>query len=228
MVCDEAAEICSREGIVGEKRVAIMLGALAHDIGKPEVTKPIDGRIRSKGHGDAGVALVSLFLAAFGLEMFAKRVEPLVKFHMEPYRFWANREGEKKYQDSAFLKLARVSHPTSLGELSFVAEADMMGRGPFPFGSRIRQPESCAWFREEAKRLGVLNKKPNDVISGNELIPLGYKPGPIFGLLISGANALQDDFNWTREKILEAFKTHPKVAECRTIEEIVSSLRSLL
>lgn len=226
MACDEAAEICERENVVGRERLIVMLGVLSHDIGKPEVTKPIDGRIRSKGHSEVGVPLTREFLESFGFEHLSREIEPLVFLHAEPYKFYVARNTDAKKGDGAFRKIARTVHPATLRILSYVAEADTMGRGPFPEGAHIKQPESCAWFREEARRLGILDKEPEDVISGNELIPLGFKPGPVFGLFIRGANALQDDFGWTREKILEAFKAHPEAEKCDSVEDVVRSLGS--
>jgi tRNA nucleotidyltransferase (CCA-adding enzyme) len=38
------------------KQVTVMLGALAHDFGKPATTEFIEGRIRSREHEQAGIA----------------------------------------------------------------------------------------------------------------------------------------------------------------------------
>ena len=44
------------------QRIAVMLGAVAHDLGKPATTAFIDGRIRSMDHEEQGVAPASAFL----------------------------------------------------------------------------------------------------------------------------------------------------------------------
>ena len=40
----------------------MMLGALCHDLGKPATTAVIDGRIRSPGHEEGGVAPATALL----------------------------------------------------------------------------------------------------------------------------------------------------------------------
>jgi tRNA nucleotidyltransferase (CCA-adding enzyme) len=54
MVVDEAAS--RNQDLDRPRRIAIMLGALCHDLGKPLTTAVIDGRIRSLNHEDAGLA----------------------------------------------------------------------------------------------------------------------------------------------------------------------------
>ena len=43
-------------------RLAVMLGAVCHDLGKPATTAFLDGRIRSIDHEEQGVAPASAFL----------------------------------------------------------------------------------------------------------------------------------------------------------------------
>jgi tRNA nucleotidyltransferase (CCA-adding enzyme) len=42
--------------------IAVMLGAVCHDLGKPATTAFIDGRIRSMDHEEQGVAPAAAFL----------------------------------------------------------------------------------------------------------------------------------------------------------------------
>src|SRR5690606_10395458 len=54
LVVDEARR---RNGDLDRPRLAsVMLGAVCHDLGKPATTAVVDGRIRSLGHEEAGVA----------------------------------------------------------------------------------------------------------------------------------------------------------------------------
>ena len=52
MVADEARKLI--HDLPYERKVTVMLGALCHDFGKPPTTEFVDGRIRSRGHDEAG------------------------------------------------------------------------------------------------------------------------------------------------------------------------------
>ena len=54
MVIDEARTRI--DDLDGRRQIAVMLGAVCHDLGKPPTTAFIDGRIRSIDHEQAGVA----------------------------------------------------------------------------------------------------------------------------------------------------------------------------
>ncbi len=47
---------------IAPAQIAVMLGAVCHDFGKPATTAFIDGRIRSLGHEEAGVAPAAALL----------------------------------------------------------------------------------------------------------------------------------------------------------------------
>ena len=54
LVLDRARELI--DDLIYAKQVTVMLAALAHDFGKPATTEFTDGRLRSRGHEEAGVA----------------------------------------------------------------------------------------------------------------------------------------------------------------------------
>ncbi len=54
LVCDRARELI--DDLDYPRRVTVMLAALCHDFGKPSTTEFVEGRIRSRGHEEAGVA----------------------------------------------------------------------------------------------------------------------------------------------------------------------------
>ena len=60
LVIDRAHELI--EDLPYAKQVTVMLAALAHDFGKPATTEFIEGRLRSRGHEEAGVAPTESFL----------------------------------------------------------------------------------------------------------------------------------------------------------------------
>ena len=52
------------------ERIAVMLGAVCHDFGKPATTAFIDGRIRSMDHEEQGVAPATAFLDRLNVQSF--------------------------------------------------------------------------------------------------------------------------------------------------------------
>ena len=54
-VVDEAARLLDGLEADRPRQLAVMLGALCHDLGKPATTRFEDGRIRSRGHEEAGL-----------------------------------------------------------------------------------------------------------------------------------------------------------------------------
>ncbi|HEX7957853.1 MAG TPA: HDIG domain-containing protein, partial [Pyrinomonadaceae bacterium] len=60
LVCDRARE--SVDDLDYPRRVTVMLAALCHDFGKPATTEFAEGRTRSRGHEEAGVAPARAFL----------------------------------------------------------------------------------------------------------------------------------------------------------------------
>jgi tRNA nucleotidyltransferase (CCA-adding enzyme) len=60
LVVDRARELIDE--LSYSRQVAVMLGALAHDFGKPGTTRMMEGRWRSLGHDEAGLAPAEAFL----------------------------------------------------------------------------------------------------------------------------------------------------------------------
>ena len=79
LVLDEAAKLRDQS----RDAEAFMWAALLHDIGKPDTTRMIKGRITSYDHDKAGEKLCHEFLRTFTEnEDFIKKVGDLVRYHM--------------------------------------------------------------------------------------------------------------------------------------------------
>ena len=65
MVVDEARMLI--DDLAHERKIAVMLGALCHDLGKAPTTEFVDGRTRSRGHAEAGVVPTLSFLDTLGI-----------------------------------------------------------------------------------------------------------------------------------------------------------------
>lgn len=91
MVVDEARKLIDE--LDYPRQVAVMLGALAHDFGKPPTTEFVDGRTRSRGHDEAGVEPTISFLDTLGVFTLngfdvRKQVIELVRYHLKPGEYY--------------------------------------------------------------------------------------------------------------------------------------------
>jgi tRNA nucleotidyltransferase (CCA-adding enzyme) len=175
MVADEARRRI--DGLDRGRAAAMMLGALCHDLGKPATTAAIDGRIRSMGHEEAGVAPATALLDRLNvhsLDGFDVRaaVLGLVAHHLKPSAFY---KAPTPVSDGAFRRLAQK---VELELLANFAKADCHGRGG-EFDCRAMD-----WFLERARALGVEHQPPARIVLGRHLLDLGVAPGPEMGRLL--------------------------------------------
>ncbi len=210
LVADSAAAIIRYYGLTGEEARTVMWASLCHDLGKPETTEYKDGRIRSHGHESAGVEPTKKFLEKIGLDnnTVAKCIA-LVRDHLWPGVMYIKQARGEDVTDGAFRRLAKRIYPATVAELSFVAEADHRGRGPFVDPAHLEQfllPDpfvAGAWIRKRAQELAIYKEVPRPILQGRDLIGLGFEPGKEFGRVIALAEDLRDQKNFTREQILE-------------------------
>jgi tRNA nucleotidyltransferase (CCA-adding enzyme) len=159
------------------RQLAVMLGAVCHDFGKPATTAFLDGRIRSLGHEDAGVApalalLDRLNLQSIDGEDVRAQVVGLTAHHLKPGAWHKVRH---EVGDGAFRRLAQK---VDLELLARVAAADCRGR-PGNFDCTAMD-----WFLERARSLGVEHEAPKPILLGRHLLALGLRPGPHVGEIL--------------------------------------------
>ena len=168
------------------KQVAVMLGAVCHDFGKPATTAFIDGRIRSRGHEEAGVAPTHAFLDRLNIHTLQGydvrgQVTGLVAQHLKP-GMW--RQSVSPVGDGAFRRLAKK---VDLELLARLAQSDCLGRtGTFDCSA-------MDWFLGRARTLGVEHKAPEPLLMGRHLLPLGLSPGPEIGRILKAVYEQQLD-----------------------------------
>lgn len=164
----------------------VMLGAVCHDLGKPATTAVIDGRIRSLGHEEAGVAPAAALLDRLNvrsLDGFDVRAQVLglTAHHLKPGAFYKARD---EITSGAFRRLAQK---VDLELLARLARADCLGRtGTFDCSA-------MDWFLERARALGVEHAPPRPILMGRHLIALGVPPGPGMGAILRQVYELQLD-----------------------------------
>ena len=188
MVLDVAATLRN-----GEEDLALMLGALCHDLGKPVTTVRAGGRIRSPRHDVEGIAPTRSLLARMRAPgALVDQVAALVEHHLAPALFTRNGAAAKGYR-----RLARKLERAGVGMELLVraARADHLGRttadalaGRFDAGDA---------FLAAARAHSVEHAAPRDVVLGRHLIARGRQPGPGFAPILERCRDVQDETGWT-------------------------------
>jgi tRNA nucleotidyltransferase (CCA-adding enzyme) len=192
------------------KKVSVMLAALCHDFGKPATTEFVEGRIRSRGHDEAGVAPTIAFLDRLkihtldGYDVRAQVVE-LVRAHLKPGEFYNKRE---EISEGAFRRLARRCE---LDLLYRVARADTLGRNA-DWVPRERWFDAVPqeWFLSRARELAVETRPPAPLLLGRHVLALGLTPSPRVGEITRAVYEMQLD------------------GRIRTLEEAQAAARELI
>ena len=177
-VVDEAAALLADLGDDRPRQLAVMLGALCHDLGKPGTTRIEDGRIRSRGHEEAGLPPTGALLDRWNVHTLLgydvrAQVLALVAHHLKPGQLYDERE---RVGDGAIRRLARKCEPDLL---YLVAKADCLGRRPGAF-----EPLAMEWFRERVQQLDVAVRPPEPILMGRDVLALGVAPGPEVGRVL--------------------------------------------
>ncbi len=157
------------------QQIAVMLGAVCHDFGKPATTAFSEGRIRSIDHEEQGVVPATRFLDRLNVQSIdgydvRAQVLGMTAQHLKP-GMWFKAKGE--VGDGAFRRLAQK---VDLELLARLAKSDCLGREPGVF--------NCAamdWFLERARALGVDRRPPAPILLGRHVLALGLRPGPRVG-----------------------------------------------
>jgi tRNA nucleotidyltransferase (CCA-adding enzyme) len=184
LVVDEARRRI--EGLERPQQIALMLGALLHDVGKPPTTAAVDGRIRSIDHEQQGVAPATAVLDRLNVHSIGgydvrKQVLGMVAHHLKPGMF---RQSPTPVSDGAFRRLAQK---VDLELLALMAKSDCLGRGG---GFDCTAMD---WFLDRARELGVQHAPPRPILLGRHLLPLGVKPGPRMGEILRAVYERQLD-----------------------------------
>jgi len=156
------------------QQVALMLGAVCHDLGKPPTTAFVDGRIRSLEHEEEGVRPATALLDRLNVHSLhgydvRREVLGMVANHLKPGMF---AKAQPPVGDGAFRRLAQR---VDLELLARIAKSDCEGRGGGFDCSAMD------WFLDRARQLGVEHAPPAPLVKGRHLLELGVAPGPALG-----------------------------------------------
>ena len=187
MVLDEARKLI--DDLPRPKQIAVMLGALCHDFGKPTTTKVEAGKVNAKDHEPASVALTERFLDRLRLFTFdnydvRRQTLALVEHHAVPHRWGKANSAGQSASNGEFRRLALRVEPDLLYR---IALADCLGRaGDF-------KPEFEDWFIRRVRELGIEERAPEPLLLGRHVLALGLQPGKRIGEITRAVYELQLD-----------------------------------
>ncbi len=165
---------------------ALAMGILLHDIAKPPMFR-IRDRIRFHGHVELGVDLSRRIMERlrFSREE-TERVCALVASHLQFMHVQEMRPSRLK----RFLRMDDFDLHLELHRLDCLGSHRLLDHHTF-----------C---REQLAALGTAAISPPPLLSGRDLIGLGFQPGPLFKTILHEVETLQlEDRLTTREAALE-------------------------
>ncbi len=158
--------------------LAVMLGAVCHDLGKPATTAFLDGRIRSIDHEEQGVGPATTLLDRLNVHTIdgydvRRQVLGMTAQHLKPGMWFKVRD---EVGDGAFRRLAQK---LDLELLARLAKSDCLGREPGVFDCTAMD-----WFLERARAIGAHVGPPKPFLLGRHVLEMGVKPGPRVGEIL--------------------------------------------
>ena len=166
--------------------LALALGTLLHDVGKPGTFRVAE-RIRFDGHVELGVEIARRILSRLRFPNdVCDQVEELIANHMRFKDVPKMRESTLK----RFMRLPEFEEHMELHRLDCLASHGSLG--------------SYDFVREKQREVPPEMLKPAPLITGRDLIAAGYRPGPMFGIVLNEVEDAQLEGRIsTREQAME-------------------------
>lgn len=149
-------------------------GALLHDVGKPATFRVAPDRIRFDGHVEVGVAMAREICRR--LRFSNEDMDQIVALVANHMRF-ADVRRMKESTLKKFLRLPRFEEHLQLHRLDCLASHGDLGNYEFA--------------REKLASLQPEEIRPKPLVTGNDLIAAGYRPGPRFRQILAAVEDAQ-------------------------------------
>jgi putative nucleotidyltransferase with HDIG domain len=150
-----------------EPSITLALGVLLHDIGKP-ATYRVAERIRFDGHVEKGIEIAHSLLTRLRFPNHViEGAEALIANHMKFMEVARMRESTLK----RFMRLPEFEEHMQLHRLD--CQSSHGGLDNYDF------------VRRRQEEMPPEQLKPPPLLTGRELIAAGYRPGPMFGIVLS-------------------------------------------
>jgi len=155
--------------------LALMLGVLCHDMGKPLTTCLKSGHLSAPNHARVGADPARRFLSRLTDDKrLTNDVLIYVRWHGE-----VNRLFKTQASDADIMRLAtRVR----ISRLCLIASADHLA-----FRPEVKEDPSARWLHDNAARLHVLYTPRPALLDGNDLIASGLNPSAAFKPILETA-----------------------------------------
>lgn len=173
--------------------------ALLHDVGKPgTMGLSAEGNINNHGHDKLGAEMTEEVMRRLKASNDQREtVVALVADHMKA--------GEvKKMKKSTLRRFVAKKHFSKLVDL---IEADCEGSIPADKNREDKKFDGVNFLKEFAATFEEPTKLPDPLVTGKDLLVMGMKPGPEFGVLLRRVSEEQLEGNLSnREEALEFVK----------------------
>jgi len=148
------------------------LAALLHDVGKPETFRLAGGRIRFDGHVESGVRIARSVLARLRCSREEiEQVAALIDNHM-------------KFKDVGHMKESTLKRFLRIPEFPEHLELHRLDAM-----SSNRCLDNYNLARQKLDEYSTAHLRPDLLVTGADLIAMGYEPGPQFSRILA---ALED------------------------------------
>jgi poly(A) polymerase len=149
----------------------LALGALLHDVGKPPTFRVAD-RIRFDGHVEAGVQIANGIMNRLRFSRVEiDQVEALIDNHMKFKDVHRMKESTLK----RFLRMPMFEEHLELHRLDVLSSNHRL--------------DNYNLAKQKLAEYGEEHLKPEPLITGADLIAMGYAPGPVFTRIL---HAIED------------------------------------
>ena len=153
---------------------ALAWGALLHDVGKPPTFRVAPDRIRFDGHVEVGVRMAEELCHRLHFSNEdTRQIAALVANHMR----FADAERMKESTLKRFLRLPRFDEHLELHRIDCLSSHGNLALYDF--------------VRERLQQTPEEEIRPKPLLTGEDLISLGYQPGPQFRQILSAVEDAQ-------------------------------------
>ena len=168
----------------------LAIGVLLHDVGKPPTFRVAEDRIRFDQHVSVGVRMAEVICRRLRLSQGqAGQISALVEHHLHFRDAPRMRASTLK----RFLRLDQFEEHLELHRLDCL--------------SSHRSMDSYEWVRGKLRELSAEAIRPKPLVNGDDLIEMGYPPGPRFKEILQAVETAQLEGQLgSREAALEFVK----------------------
>ncbi len=160
------------EGLPEKASPTLAMGGLLHDVGKPPTFRVAPDRIRFDGHVEVGVRMAEEICHRLRFSKHdTEQIARLVANHMR----FADAKDMKPATLKRFFRLPRFDEHLELHRLDCLASH--------------RDLTLYDFVREQLARMPAEQIRPQPLLTGDDLIAMGYTPGPQFKQILA---ALED------------------------------------